>query len=109
MGKGGKGSQPEKRGKDLRQEKGKRSQGGKGLREERVSTGKGWERSWGGKGEDLGRKGLRGKGSQPEKRGRILGRSREKISGGERGSPQGKVGEDLREEQREDLSGGKRP
>ena len=37
----------------------------------------------------------------------MLGRSREKISGGERGSQQGKVGEDLREEKREDFRGGK--
>ena len=64
--------------------------GGKG---ERISTAKGGERSQGGKGEDLGKKCLKG-----ERREKIFGRKREIFLGGDK----------LWEEKGGDL-GGKRP
>ena len=60
----------------------KEMKGGKG---ERISTAKGGERSQGGKGEDLGKKCLKG-----ERGGKIFGRKREIFLGGNR--PSGAIG-----------------
>ena len=99
-------------GKDLNRERGEKSEEGKegrsgkalGGRGERISTGKGCKGFWGG----IGRKGSQqGGGNLREEREKISGLGKSLRGEGGKGSHQGKAAKDLREENGEDLRGGK--